>query len=47
MDLKNSYYELYGRNEITEYRWGQLMSILEHAAKTRPSALEKGRRERE
>lgn len=41
MDLKNSYYELYGRNEITEYRWGQLMSILEHAAKTRPSALKK------
>lgn len=41
MDLRKSYYELYGNNEITEYRWEQLVAIMEHAKKTRPSALKK------
>ena len=41
MDLKSSYYELYGTNDITQYRWEQLLSIMEHAKKTRPSALKK------
>ena len=39
MDLEKSYYELYGNNEITQYRFGQLMSIMENAKKKRPSAL--------
>ncbi len=36
MDLKSSYYELYGTNEITQYRWDQLLSIMEDAKKARP-----------
>ncbi len=39
MDLENSYYELYGTNDITKYRWKQLLSIMEHAKNTRSSAL--------
>lgn len=39
MDLEKSYYELYGNNDITRYRFGQLMSIMENAKKKRPSAL--------
>jgi len=45
MDLKSSYYELYGTNEITQYRWEQLLSIMEHAKKTRPAALKKADRD--
>ena len=45
MDLKSNYYELYGTNEITQYRWGQLLSIMEHAKKTRPAALKKADRD--
>lgn len=45
MDLKSSYFELYGTNEITQYRWEQLLSIMEQAQKTRPSALKKADRE--
>ena len=41
MDLESRYYELYGTNDITKYRWEQLLSIMEHAKKTRPSALKK------
>jgi len=39
MDLENSYYELYGTNDIIKYRWKQLLSIMEHAKNTRSSAL--------
>ena len=45
MDLKSSYYELYGTNEITQYRWEQLLSMMEHAKKTRPAALKKADRD--
>ncbi len=45
MDLKSSYHELYGTNEITQYRWDQLLSIMEHAKKARPSALKKADRD--
>ncbi len=45
MDLKSSYFELYGTNEITQYRWEQLLSIMEQAKKTRPAALKKADRE--
>lgn len=41
MDLEKSYYELYGNNDITKYRFGQLMSIMDNARKNRPSALVK------
>ena len=41
MDLKQSYHELYGYNGITEYRWNQLMDIMEKAKKTRPAALKR------
>lgn len=39
MDLQNSYFELYGNNDITKYRFEQLMSIMDNAKKNRPSAL--------
>lgn len=41
MDIQNAYYELYGDNDITRYRFGQLMRIMENAEKNRPSALKK------
>lgn len=41
MDLQNSYYELFGNNDITKYRFEQLLSIMENAGKNRPSALVK------
>lgn len=39
MNLEQSYYELYGDNDITKFRYGQLMDIMERAGKERPSAL--------
>ena len=44
MDLKLSYHELYGYNEITEYRWNQLTDIMEKAKKNRPAALKRADR---
>lgn len=41
MDLEQSYYELYGDNDITKFRYGQLMDIMERAAGNRSSALKK------
>lgn len=41
MNLEQSYYELYGDNDITKFRYGQLMDIMERAGKERPSALKK------
>ncbi len=41
MDLQKCYFELYGDNDISGYRFGQLMSIMENAKKNRPSALSK------
>lgn len=41
MDLKNSYYELYGDNDITRYRFEQLMSMMDKAKKTRSASLKK------
>ena len=42
MDLKLSYHELYGYNEITEYRWNQLTDIMEKAKKKPSRSPEKG-----
>ena len=39
MDLKESYYELYGENEWTDYRFGQLTEIIEKAGKERSPEL--------
>ena len=41
MDLKTAYFDLYGQNSITEYRWGQLTEIMEKAKKERSSALKR------
>lgn len=41
MDVKQSYYELYGHNELTDYRYGQLMEIIEKAKKERTPELKK------
>lgn len=45
MDLKQSYHELYGYNEITEYRWNQLVDLMKKAEKSRPAALKRADRE--
>ncbi len=41
MDLKQSYYDLYGKNEITDFRFGQLMDIIGNAKKERRAELKK------
>ena len=41
MDLERSYYEIYGDNDITRFRYTQLMEIMEQAKKTRPAAWKK------
>lgn len=41
MDLERSYYEIYGDNDITRFRYIQLMEIMEQAKKTRPAAWKK------
>ena len=41
MDLKTAYFDLYGQNSITEYRWGQLTEILNKAKKERSAALKR------
>lgn len=35
MDLRENYYGLYGKNEITDFRFGQLQDIIEKAKKER------------
>lgn len=39
MDLKKSYYEIYGDNDITKYRYQQLMAIMNTAKKERSASL--------
>ena len=41
MDLKQSYYDLYGKNEITDFRFGQLMDIIGKAKIKRSAELKK------
>lgn len=41
MDLKTDYFDLYGHNGVTEYRWGQLQEIMAKAKKERNSTLKK------
>lgn len=41
MDLKQSYYEIYGSNDLTEYRYNQLTEIIETAKKNRSPELTK------
>lgn len=41
MDLRQSYYDLYGNNDITSYRYGQLMDIIAKAKKERSAELKK------
>ena len=41
MNLERNYYEIYGTNDITKYRFSQLMSIIEQAKKSRPASLKK------
>ena len=40
-DLREYYRELYGDNDITNYRYGQLEDIIAKAKKERPAALKK------
>lgn len=41
MDLKQSYYDLYCANDLTDYRFDQLMEIIEKAKKERSPKLKK------
>ncbi len=41
MDLKKSYYELYGENELTDLRYGELLGIIEKAKQERSPSLKK------
>ncbi len=41
MDLQNSYFEIYGDNDITKYRYNQLISIMDKAKKNRKASLKK------
>lgn len=41
MDLKQNYYEIYGTNELTRLRFGQLEQIIEEAKKARPASFKK------
>lgn len=41
MELKQSYFELYGENEITQYRWEQLQEIIAAAKAGRSPELKK------
>ena len=41
MELKQSYFELYGENEITQYRWKQLQEIIAAAKAGRSPELKK------
>lgn len=41
MDLQNSYFEIYGDNDITKYRYNQLISIMDKAKKDRKASLKK------
>ena len=41
MDLKQSYYEIYGKNENTDLRYKQLLNIIQYAKEKRPSWLTK------
>lgn len=41
MTLKQYYYELYGSNSLTEYRWNQLQEIIATAKKERTAELKK------
>ncbi len=41
MELKQSYYEIYGKNENTDLRYKQLLNIIQYAKEKRPSWLTK------
>lgn len=41
MNLQESYYEIFGRNDLTDYRFHQLEEIMERAAANRSGALKK------
>ena len=41
MDLKQSYYEIYGKNKNTDLRYKQLLDIIKYAKEKRPSWLTK------
>jgi amylosucrase len=41
MDLKKEYFEIYGHNDITAYRYSQLLEIMEQAGNKRPAAFKK------
>lgn len=41
MSLQQDYYELYGHNELTDYRFGQLEEIMKRAAAERSKRLKK------
>lgn len=44
MNLQESYYEIFGRNELTDYRFHQLEDIMERAAAGRSGELKKADR---
>lgn len=44
MNLQESYYEIFGRNDLTDYRFRQLEEIMERAAADRSGALKKADR---
>lgn len=44
MNLQESYYEIFGRNDLTDYRFRQLEEIMERAAVDRSGALKKADR---
>lgn len=44
MNLQESYYEIFGRNDLTDYRFHQLEEIMERAAVNRSGALKKADR---
>lgn len=44
MNLQESYYEIFGRNDLTDYRFHQLEEIMERAAANRSGALKKADR---
>lgn len=44
MNLQESYYEIFGRNDLTDYRFRQLEEVMERAATDRSGALKKADR---
>ncbi len=46
MDLERSYYEIYGDNDITRFRYTQLMEIMGAGEKNKTCRMEKAGRSR-